>query len=96
MCDEGQSYWWSENTGSVWSGPTWVDHWDAAHQSVYYENTFDGSVTWTRPQDWVPIMRHGQASGRWYQGAEGRSYNAANVFTPEEEKLMEELSPSGR
>ena len=57
----GQEYWWSEETGSVWDGPEWVDRWDDTHQSYYYENLFSGHTTWIRPDNFVPIVKQGEA-----------------------------------
>ena len=52
----GNEYWWSEQTGSVWTGPEWTDRWDESHQAVYYESRLDGRTTWRRPEGFVPIL----------------------------------------
>jgi|TARA_B110000208_G_scaffold188820_1_gene249199 curved DNA-binding protein CbpA len=52
----GHEYWWSEASGSVWDGPTWVDRWDDSHNSHYYENRASGHTTWRRPSEFVPIV----------------------------------------
>lgn len=52
----GNEYWWSEITGSVWDGPTWIDRWDESHQAHYYENRETGHATWRKPASFIPII----------------------------------------
>jgi hypothetical protein len=54
--DLGHDYWWSESTGSVWDGPSWIDHFDSNHNSYYYEHRVTGHTTWKKPDDFVPII----------------------------------------
>ena len=54
--DTGHEYWWSDASGSVWDGPTWVDRWDDSHNAHYYEHRVNGHATWSKPTDFVPII----------------------------------------
>jgi hypothetical protein len=54
--DIGSEYWWSESSGSVWDGPTWIDRWDENHNAHYYEHRTNGHTTWRKPNDFVPIV----------------------------------------
>ena len=96
----GNVYYWSEQTGSIWEPPRWIDQYDESGYT-WYENTETGETTWTRPNDYVPIVRdYSGAAGDPSSPSQpptterGKSPLDQALYSPGEKKIMSDIFPT--
>ena len=96
----GNVYYWSEQTGSIWEPPRWIDQYDESGYT-WYENTETGETTWTRPDDYVAIVRdYSGAAGDPSSPSQppsterGKSPLDQALYSPGEKKIMSDIFPT--